>query len=65
LAEHLRAYCRDLPDPAPTSIFDHVYVEPTPTLVHQRDELAAYLASFDSAGDGSPGSDTGAEGADR
>jgi pyruvate dehydrogenase E1 component alpha subunit len=65
LAEHLRSYCRDLPDPAPTSIFDHVYVEPTPMLVHQRDEMATYLASFESAGDGSPGSDTGAEEAAR
>jgi pyruvate dehydrogenase E1 component alpha subunit len=61
LAEHLRAYCRGLPDPAPTSIFEHVYVEPTPTLVQQRDEMAAYLASFDS----DPASDTGGEEADR
>ncbi|MBD0293446.1 MAG: pyruvate dehydrogenase (acetyl-transferring) E1 component subunit alpha [Jiangellaceae bacterium] len=46
LADHLRTFCRELPDPAPTSIFDHVYVEPTPPLVEQRDELAAYLESF-------------------
>ena len=46
LAEHLRTACRELPDPAPTSIFDHVYVEPTPTLVAQRDGMAAYLESF-------------------
>jgi len=46
LAEHLRTYCRELPDPSPTSIFDHVYVEPTPALLEQRDEMAAYLASF-------------------
>ncbi|MGH8774790.1 MAG: pyruvate dehydrogenase (acetyl-transferring) E1 component subunit alpha [Jiangellaceae bacterium] len=46
LAEHLRDYCRSLPDPEPTSIFDHVYAEPTPNLVAQRDELAAYLDSF-------------------
>ena len=46
LAEHLRTYCRELPDPAPTSIFDNVYVEPTPTLLQQRDELSAYLESF-------------------
>jgi hypothetical protein len=25
---------------------DHVYVEPTPALLEQRDEMAAYLASF-------------------
>ncbi|MGH8829355.1 MAG: pyruvate dehydrogenase (acetyl-transferring) E1 component subunit alpha, partial [Jiangellaceae bacterium] len=33
LAEHLRVACRALPDPEPTSIFDHVYVEPTPSLI--------------------------------
>jgi 2-oxoisovalerate dehydrogenase E1 component alpha subunit len=46
LAEHLRTYCRDLPDPSPTSIFEHVYVEPTPTLLQQRAEMSAYLESF-------------------
>jgi pyruvate dehydrogenase E1 component alpha subunit len=46
LAEHLRKYCRELPDPAPTSIFENVYVEPTPALLQQRDEMAAYLESF-------------------
>jgi 2-oxoisovalerate dehydrogenase E1 component alpha subunit len=49
MAEHLRDYCRSLPDPSPTSIFDHVYVEPTPVLVAQRDELGAYLDSFEGA----------------
>jgi pyruvate dehydrogenase E1 component alpha subunit len=49
LAEHLREYCRSLPDPSPTSIFDHVYVEPTPILIAQRDELGAYLDSFEGA----------------
>jgi pyruvate dehydrogenase E1 component alpha subunit len=46
LAEHLRVACRALPDPEPTSIFDHVYVEPTPPLIAQREEMAAYLDSF-------------------
>jgi 2-oxoisovalerate dehydrogenase E1 component alpha subunit len=46
LAEHLRTYCRELLDPTPTSIFDNVYVEPTPTLLEQRDEMAAYLETF-------------------
>jgi 2-oxoisovalerate dehydrogenase E1 component alpha subunit len=46
LAEHLRTYCRELPDPAPMSIFEHVYVEPTPTLLQQRAEMSAYLESF-------------------
>jgi 2-oxoisovalerate dehydrogenase E1 component alpha subunit len=49
MAEHLREYCRSLPDPSPTSIFDHVYVEPTPALVAQRNELGAYLDSFEGA----------------
>ena len=46
LADHLRTACRELPDPPPTSIFDHVYVEPTPALVAQRDGMAEYLESF-------------------
>ncbi|MFW6090874.1 MAG: pyruvate dehydrogenase (acetyl-transferring) E1 component subunit alpha [Actinomycetota bacterium] len=46
LAEHLRTTCRSLPDPDPTSIFEHVYAEPTPRLVEQRDGMAAYLDSF-------------------
>jgi 2-oxoisovalerate dehydrogenase E1 component alpha subunit len=46
LAEHLRTACRSMPDPEPTSIFDHVYVEPTPPLRAQRDDMAAYLESF-------------------
>jgi len=46
LAERLRTQCRELPDPEPTSIFDHVYVEPTTQLVAQRDEMARYLDSF-------------------
>jgi 2-oxoisovalerate dehydrogenase E1 component subunit alpha len=46
LAEHLRRYCHNLPNPSPTSIFDDVYVEPTPALLQQRDELRTYLESF-------------------
>ena len=46
LAERLRVACRALPDPTPTSIFDHVYVEPTPQLIAQREEMTAYLDSF-------------------
>ncbi|TDD70231.1 pyruvate dehydrogenase (acetyl-transferring) E1 component subunit alpha [Jiangella aurantiaca] len=46
LAVNLRAACRALPDPAPTSIFDHVYVEPTPDLVAQREAMTTYLDSF-------------------
>ncbi len=47
LADRLRTQCRQLPEPEPTSIFDHVYAEPTPDLIGQRDGMAAYLASFD------------------
>ncbi|NDL60102.1 pyruvate dehydrogenase (acetyl-transferring) E1 component subunit alpha [Phytoactinopolyspora mesophila] len=46
LAEHLRTACRQLPDPSPESIFDHVYVDPTPPLLAQRDEMKTYLDSF-------------------
>ena len=46
LAEHLRTYCREMPDPTPASMFDHVYVEPTPQLGEQRAALTSYLESF-------------------
>jgi pyruvate dehydrogenase E1 component alpha subunit len=46
LAEHLRTACRALPDPKPESIFDHVYVDPPPPLLAQRDEMTTYLDSF-------------------
>src|SRR5690625_4575700 len=46
LAEHLRVACRALPDPLPTSIFDHVYTDATPDLEAQRTEMATYLDSF-------------------
>ncbi len=46
LADHLRKYCRSLPDPEPTSMFEHVYTELTPNLVAQRDAMATYLDSF-------------------
>jgi len=46
LAERLRAGCRALPEPTPTSMFDHVYAEPQPRITEQRARLDAYLASF-------------------
>jgi pyruvate dehydrogenase E1 component alpha subunit len=49
LGEHLRAGCRALPEPHVLDIFDQVYVEKTPELAAQQDELAAYLASFEGA----------------
>jgi 2-oxoisovalerate dehydrogenase E1 component alpha subunit len=37
-------------DPPGTSMFDHVYAEQTPPLAAQRDEFAAYQASFEGEG---------------
>ncbi len=47
LAVRLRDGCRALPDPSPLSPFDKVYVEQVPELVRQRDQFAAYFASFE------------------
>jgi 2-oxoisovalerate dehydrogenase E1 component alpha subunit len=49
LAARVRQGCLDLSDPAPLSIFDEVYVEPTPHLQRQRAGFAAYLDSFEEA----------------
>jgi 2-oxoisovalerate dehydrogenase E1 component alpha subunit len=49
LGEHLREGCRALPEPDILDIFDQVYVEKTPELTAQQDELAAYLSSFEGA----------------
>lgn len=50
LGSRLRDGCKALPDPSPLSIFDQVYAEQTEELAAQRDEFAAYLASFEGAG---------------
>ena len=47
LAVRLRDGCRALPDPSPLSPFEKVYVEQVPELVRQRDQFAAYFASFE------------------
>jgi pyruvate dehydrogenase E1 component alpha subunit len=47
MAIDLRRGCLELPDPSPLSIFDLVYRENTPELEEQRDQFAAYLASFE------------------
>jgi len=47
LAKHVRTGCLEMPDPEPLSMFDNVYAEPHPPLAAQRDEFAAYLASFE------------------
>src|SRR5919197_3824868 len=49
LATHVRDGCRAMPDPGPLSMFDDVYVEPTPFLDRQRREFGAYLESFEEA----------------
>ena len=46
LAARIRAGCLEMPDPAPVSIFDHVYDEPTPLLAEQRAAFTAYLDGF-------------------
>jgi pyruvate dehydrogenase E1 component alpha subunit len=47
LAVRIREACRALPDPAPLSVFDTVYVDMPDELREQRDEFAAYLESFE------------------
>jgi 2-oxoisovalerate dehydrogenase E1 component subunit alpha len=49
LGEHLREGCRALPEPDVLSLFDQVFVDKTPELAAQKDELASYLASFEGA----------------
>jgi 2-oxoisovalerate dehydrogenase E1 component alpha subunit len=52
LAARVRLGCLEMPDPSPLSIFEQVYEEITPELVEQRDQFAAYLASFDDQPEG-------------
>ena len=49
LGHHLREGCKALPDPAPLSMFDHVYAEETEELRAQREGFAAYLDTFEGA----------------
>ena len=44
LADRMREECRELPDPQPLSMFDHVYVGSDPRLEEQRRELTAILS---------------------
>jgi pyruvate dehydrogenase E1 component alpha subunit len=46
LAATLRAACLALPDPAPLSLFDHVYADGSAILDAEREQYAAYLAGF-------------------
>jgi pyruvate dehydrogenase E1 component alpha subunit len=36
-----------MPDPAPETMFEHVYAGPHPQLDEERDAYAAYMAEFD------------------
>ncbi|MBB3677710.1 pyruvate dehydrogenase (acetyl-transferring) E1 component subunit alpha [Modestobacter versicolor] len=49
LAVRIRQGTLEMPDPAGTEIFDHVYAEQTPELARQREEFVAYHASFEGA----------------
>jgi len=42
----VRKACLEMPDPAPLSMFDNVYAEPTALLIAERAQLAAYIDSF-------------------
>ncbi len=46
LAARIRAGCLAMPDPAPETMFDHVYVDTTPLLVEQRRAFEEYTAGF-------------------
>jgi 2-oxoisovalerate dehydrogenase E1 component alpha subunit len=47
LAKRIRHSCITMPDPAPLTLFDGVYDEPTAHLLRQREEFGAYLDSFE------------------
>ena len=47
LAAKVREGCLAMPDPAPLSMFDNVYVEEHPLIEAERAGLAAYTASFE------------------
>jgi len=51
LAARIRSGTVDMPDPAPTAMFDSVYAEQTPHLAAQREEFVAYSASFEGGED--------------
>lgn len=47
LAARLRTHCLELPDPAPLSMFDHVYADQTPQLRAEQQAYADYLATLE------------------
>jgi len=46
-ALHLRERVLAMPDPHPVTMFDNVYVDGSPEVDEQREQFAAYLASFE------------------
>jgi 2-oxoisovalerate dehydrogenase E1 component alpha subunit len=46
IGARVRRACLEMPDPAPLSMFDNVYSEPTALLREEREQYAAYLDSF-------------------
>jgi 2-oxoisovalerate dehydrogenase E1 component alpha subunit len=46
VGRHVRQACLEMPDPAPLSMFENVYGEPTALLREEREQYAAYLDSF-------------------
>jgi pyruvate dehydrogenase E1 component alpha subunit len=46
LGARIRQECRNLPDPAPLEIFEHVYTRPSAIVGEERERYAAYLAGF-------------------
>jgi 2-oxoisovalerate dehydrogenase E1 component alpha subunit len=53
LAAHVREGCLTMADPTPESMFDNIYVEQHPLVEEEREQFAAYQASF--AGEEVPG----------
>ena len=51
----VRDACRNMPDPPPLALFDHVYAEPTAIIREEREQYAAYLDSFEAGEDGGAG----------
>ena len=49
LAAHVRKGCLDMADPAPLSVFDHVYADEHPLVEEERAQFAAYLNTFEEA----------------
>jgi 2-oxoisovalerate dehydrogenase E1 component alpha subunit len=49
LGAHVREACRQLPDPAPLALFDHVYAGSNAILDAERAQYEAYLEGFEEA----------------